>query len=559
MREWRLKLIFFFVVVFGLSIIARLYFLEVISGDYYRALAQGQQKTVKRISERGRIFFKGGQILATNKKGKYLFISPKEISDKETTAKEISEIVGLPEKEILKKTMEDNYFELIKKRLTLDEAEKLKKQKLKGVYLGDTIFRDYPQGLFASQVVGFLNDAGEGQYGVEGYYDQSLKGEKKIEGLKTPWGQLTSLINNNSNATDIWLTIDYPIQFKAEELLKKAKDDFDIRSGQIIVIEPNTGKILALANFPNFDPNKYEEYALAKKTVIFQNSAIQKLFEPGSCFKPITMAAALEEGKVTPETIYEDKGVVWLNGRPIYNFARKKWGKRTMTEVLEKSINTGAIFAERKLGNEEFLKYIKKFGILEATGIDLEGEVFSKNRRLAKGRDIDFATASFGQGIEMTPIQLVRAFCAIANGGKMVRPYVAERFSQNGKVFKTKPLIEAQEVISSKTAYQLTKMLVSVVENGFGKKAKIPGYYVAGKTGTSQIPFSALGINRKGYSNETWQSFIGFAPAYDPKFLILVKLDNPKSRSSEYSAVPIFHDLARYIIDYRQIPPDYQL
>ena len=552
-------MIFFFVVVFGLSIIARLYFLEVISGDYYRALAQGQQKTVKRISERGRIFFKGGQILATNKKGKYLFISPKEISDKETTAKEISEIVGLPEKEILKKTMEDNYFELIKKRLTLDEAEKLKKQKLKGVYLGDTIFRDYPQGLFASQVVGFLNDAGEGQYGVEGYYDQSLKGEKKIEGLKTPWGQLTSLINNNSNATDIWLTIDYPIQFKAEELLKKAKDDFDIRSGQIIVIEPNTGKILALANFPNFDPNKYEEYALAKKTVIFQNSAIQKLFEPGSCFKPITMAAALEEGKVTPETIYEDKGVVWLNGRPIYNFARKKWGKRTMTEVLEKSINTGAIFAERKLGNEEFLKYIKKFGILEATGIDLEGEVFSKNRRLAKGRDIDFATASFGQGIEMTPIQLVRAFCAIANGGKMVRPYVAERFSQNGKVFKTKPLIEAQEVISSKTAYQLTKMLVSVVENGFGKKAKIPGYYVAGKTGTSQIPFSVLGINRSGYSNETWQSFIGFAPAYDPKFLILVKLDNPKSRSSEYSAVPIFHDLARYIIDYRQIPPDYQL
>lgn len=552
-------MIFFFVVVFGLSIIARLYFLEVINGDYYRALAQGQQKTIKRMDERGRIFFKGGQILATNKKGNYLFISPKEISDKEATAKVISKILNIPEKEILKKTMEDNYFELIKKRLTLDEAEKLKKQELKGVHLGDAIFRDYPQGTLASQVVGFLNDAGEGQYGLEGYYNQSLKGEKKIEGLKTPWGQLTSLINNNSNATDIWLTIDYPIQFKAEELLKEAKDDFDIRSGQIIVIEPNTGKILALANFPNFDPNKYEEYALAKKIVIFQNSAIQKLFEPGSCFKPITMAAALEEGKVTPETTYEDKGVVWLNGRPIYNFARKKWGKRTMTEVLEKSINTGAIFAERKLGNEEFLKYIKKFGILEPTGIDLEGEVFSKNKRLVKGRDIDFATASFGQGIEMTPIQLVRAFCAIANGGKMVRPYVAEKFSQNGKVFKTKPLVKAQEVISSKTAYQLTKMLVSVVENGFGKKAKIPGYYVAGKTGTSQIPFSTLGVNRRGYSNETWQSFIGFAPAYDPKFLILVKLDNPKSRSSEYSAVPIFHDLAKYIIDYWQIPPDYQL
>lgn len=550
-------MIFFLVVAFGLALIARLCFLEVLNGGYYRALAQGQQRTIKRVNERGRIFFKGGQVLAINKRGNYLFISPKEISDKEETAKAISEIVNLPEEEVLEKVIKDNYFELIKKRLTTEEVEKLKKQKLKGVHFGDAVFRNYPQGTLASQVVGFLNDAGEGQYGLEGYYDQSLRGKRKVEGLKVPWGQLTSLLNNGSEAADIWLTIDYPIQFKAEELLKKAKENFDIRSGQIIVIEPNTGKILALANFPGFDPNKYKEYALAKKTVIFQNSAIQKLFEPGSTFKPITMAGALEEGKITPDTVYEDKGVVWLNGRPIYNFARKKWGKRTMTEVLEKSINTGAIFAERKLGDEEFLRYVKRFGILEPTGIDLEGEVFSKNRKLAKGRDIDFATASFGQGIEMTPIQLVRAFCAIANGGKMVKPYVGERFSQNGKVFKKKPLIEAEEVISSKTAYQLTKMLVSVVENGFGKKAKIPGYYIAGKTGTSQISFSALGINRKGYSNETWQSFIGFAPAFDPKFLIFVKLDNPKSRSSEYSAAPIFHDLAKYIIDYWEIPPDH--
>ena len=550
-------MIFFLIVAFGLALIARLYFLEVLNGGYYRALAQGQQRTIKRVNERGRIFFKGGQVLAINKRGSYLFISPKEISDKEAAAKAISEIVNLPEEEILEKVMKDNYFELVKKRLTPEEVEKLKKQELKGVHFGDAVFRNYPQGTLASQVAGFLNEAGEGQYGLEGYYDQSLRGERKVEGLKAPWGQLTSLLNSGSKAADIWLTIDYPIQFKAEELLKKAKEDFDIRSGQIIVIEPNTGKILALADFPGFDPNKYKEYALAKKTVIFQNSAIQKLFEPGSTFKPITMAGALEEGKITPDTVYEDKGVVWLNGRPIYNFARKKWGKRTMTEVLEKSINTGAIFAERKLGDEEFLRYVKRFGILEPTGIDLEGEVFSKNRKLARGRDIDFATASFGQGIEMTPIQLVRAFCAIANGGKMVKPYVAERFSQNGKVFKKKPLIEAEEVISSKTAYQLTKMLVSVVENGFGKKARIPGYYVAGKTGTSQISFSALGINRKGYSNETWQSFIGFAPAFDPKFLILVKLDSPKSRSSEYSAAPIFHDLAKYIIDYWEIPPDH--
>ena len=552
-------MIFFFIVVFGAALIGRLYFLEVKNGNYYRALAQGQQKVVKRTSERGRIFFKGGQLLATNEKGKYLFISPKEISDKEGTAKAISKIINLPEEEILDKAKKDNYFELIKKRLTPEEAEELKKQRLKGVHLGDAVFRDYPQGAFASQVVGFLNENDKGQYGLEGYYNQFLKGEKKVqEGLKTPWGQLASLTNDDSGGGDIWLTIDYPIQFKAEELLKKAKDDFDIDSGQIIVLEPKSGKILALANFPNFDSNKYKEYALDQKTAIFQNGAISKLFEPGSTFKPITMAGALEEGKITPETTYEDEGVVRLNGRFIHNFARRKWGKRTMTEVLEKSINTGAVFAERKLGNKEFLKYIKKFGVVEPTGVDLEGEVFSKNRKLNRGKDIDFATASFGQGIEMTPLQLVRAFSVIANGGRLVRPYVAEKFSQNGRVVETKPRIGTEEIISPKAAYQLTKMLVSVVENGFGKKAKIPGYYIAGKTGTSQVSFSALGINRKGYSDKTWQSFIGFAPAFDPRFLILVKLDSPKSRTSEYSAAPIFHDMAKYIVDYWQIPPDYQ-
>ena len=228
---------------------------------------------------------------------------------------------------------------------------------------------------------------------------------------------------------------------------------------------------------------------------------------------------------------------------------QRVWGKRTMTEVLEFSINTGAVFAERKLGHEKFLEYLEKFGIFEPTNIELAGEVFSRNTEFKKGYEVNFSTAAFGQGIEMTAMQVVRAFSAIANSGILVNPFIVEG-SQNEK--------RQKQVISSRTASQVTSMLISVVQSGFAKTAQIPGYHIAGKTGTAQISWSALGVAKSGYSDKTIQSFIGYAPAFDPRFLILVKLNNPATRTAEYSAVPIFRDLAKYIIDYYQIPPDYE-
>jgi len=215
-----------------------------------------------------------------------------------------------------------------------------------------------------------------------------------------------------------------------------------------------------------------------------------------------------------------------------------------MTEVLEKSINTGAVFAKNQIENSTFLNYIQNFGFFEKTGIDLP-EVFSENRELKNGREVNFATASFGQGIAITPIQLLRAYCAIANGGKLITPYLVENFHKEEN---------PRKILSQRTISQLTSMLVSVVENGFGKRAKISGYYIAGKTGTALQPK----FGEKGYSEKTWQTFVGFFPAYNPKIVILVKLDNPKVKTAEYSAVPIFHDLADYIIRLYQIPPDYE-
>ncbi len=272
------------------------------------------------------------------------------------------------------------------------------------------------------------------------------------------------------------------------------------------------------------------------------------------------MAAALEEGSITPQTTYQDPGTIKIGGWPISNYDNRKYpGNITMTQVLEKSINTGAVFAEQQLGNNDlFLGYIDQFGFFKPTGIDIQ-EIYSENSELKKGYDINFATASFGQGIGITPIQLIRAYAAIANDGKLVKPYIVEKIVRGENVLETQPrMIEEDSVISSKTSSQLAAMLISVVENGYAKSAKIPGYYVAGKTGTAQISYAALNIDKRGYSDKTWQSFMGFAPAFDPKFLILVKLDNPQTKTAEYSAVPLFHDLAKYIIDYYQIPPDYQ-
>ena len=554
---WRFNFVIFLIFLFGVVILSRLIYLQILQGPTYKALAKGQQEIFKPVlGVRGKILLHDRNnlvLLAANKDYKFCYLSPKEVKNSEEAAKKLSEILGLPYDFILGKAKnKESLFVVVKHRLTEEEVQRLKAINLSGVYLGNETLREYPLGSLAANVVGFLGGDGKGQYGVEGYWERTLAGKE---------GYLFSKNESHlpKEGSDLILTIDYNIQYQAEKLLEEAHKNLNIEGGQIIVMDPQTGKVIAMSSFPNFDPNKYREYAQENNFNVFQNGVIQKLFEPGSVFKPFTMAVALGQGKITPHTTYTDKGFVKIGGYTIYNYGMRKWGKRTMTEVLEKSINTGAVFAESQVSHNVFLNSIQRFGFFKKTGIGLQGEVFSNNEELKKGYEINFATASFGQGIEMTPINLARAFCAIANGGKLIKPYVVEEIKKDdGKAVEIKPEIINGSVISKKVASQLTAMLVSVVENGFAKRAQIPGYYVAGKTGTAQIPFSALNIDRRGYSNETWQSFIGFAPAFNPRFLILVKLDNPKTKAAGYSAVPIFQKLAKYIIDYWQIPPDYE-
>lgn len=526
----RQTLVFSFFILFGALIAGKLVSLQIVKGEYYKALAEGQSVQGKETrGDRGEIFLKNSEPLAINKDFSLVFAAGLKISDIEKTAKILSPVLSLAEDFVSEKLKKDTLYSPIKSRLSEEEIKNLQGLDLPGINLVREKSHYFPQETLASQTVGFLGADYRGQYGLEEYYDDVLSG-----------------------GSNLVLTIDYNIQFTAERLLEAAKKTVDIESGSILVLDPNSGKILAMASYPNFNPNDYREYAKTGDLGIFQNNITQKIFEPGSVFKPITMAAALEEGVITPQTTYTDEGILKIGGRTINNYDSRTYGEQTMTNVLEKSINTGAVFAERQLGHNLFLKYVEKFGFFSRTGVDLP-ESYSTNKEFKKGYEINYATAAFGQGIEITPIQLARAFSAIANGGKLVKPYLAEKIGGQ----KTEPEF-SKPVISSKAASQLTTMMTSVVENGFGKKAKVPGYYIAGKTGTAQVPFSALGINKSGYSDKTIQSFIGFFPAFSPRFLILVKLDNPKTKTAEYSALPVFHDLAEYVLRLYQIPPDYE-
>ena len=559
----RINIVIVIVFLIGGIVLSRLFYLQINQGEYYKAMAQGQQTSLAETQgERGEVTFKNGEILAMTEKEPYLFVSPEEIKDKEVTAQMLSEKTGKNMNTLLTLMQkEGSFYEVIEENIDKAKATEISSLGLAGVHIGYKTKRYYPSEKTASQIIGFINREGLGQYGLEGYYNNQMQGKTAVSKTeKNPWSFLFKLSEKESlNGSSLGLTIDYNIQFMAEKVLNESIQKYDAEGGEIIVMNPNTGAIIAMAQNPNFNPNNYQNASMES----FQNSCIQKLFEPGSIFKPVTMAMAINEKVVTPETVHDDKlGYKQFGTYKVYNYSEKIWGKVTMTEVLQGSINTGVMYAESLIGHEKFYNYLKSFGLFENTGVDLNGEVSSSNKELKKALDnrieVTFGNVSFGQGIGITPLQMIRAFSTIINGGKLMKPYVVETITTAGKEKKIEPTVIKENVISSETSSTIKNMLVNVVEKGFGHLAKISGYYIGGKTGTSQIPYSSLGINKSGYSDKTWQTFMGFAPAYDPQFIILVKLNNPTAtKTSEYSAVPTFHSLAKYIIDYWQIPPDY--
>jgi len=537
-------LIVFFSLLYS-SLIFKLYTLQIEERETYQAkaffyhLAAGMLNPV-----RGSIYFTDKNNVsmpaAINKEYSIIYANPNGIENVPEAAQILSEISGRDKNELVDilSKKDDPYEPIVKKATEIQvnkilEYKSIRKDLEKWFGVKYERSRLYPLGMIASHLLGFVSadESVGGAYGVEFYYNDRLKGKAGIsEGDK--------LVNPAEAGEDLKLTIDLNIQREAEKILSVLVEKYKAQGGTAIVQDPKTGKILAMSNIPTFNPNSYGESEVGA----FLNPATQAVYEPGSIFKIITMAAGLDAGKITPDTTYVDTGSLTLNGKTIKNWDLKAHGKITMTQVIEGSVNTGAVFAESTLGHDLFYSYLVKFGLKEKTNVDLPGEIVGSLRPLeVDKRDINFATASFGQGISVTPIGLLKTMSAVANHGVMMKPYV--------NVEKEPEMIG--RVITEKASKEVIGMMVNAVNKA--EIAKIRGYNIAGKTGTAQVPDFKYG----GYTDEVINTYIGFAPAYDPKFIILLKMDKPLGAPlAGLTIVPAFRDLAQFILNYYNIPPD---
>lgn len=436
--------------------------------------------------------------------------------------------------------------------------------KVPGFSYALTNFRFYPEKNIGANLLGFTSYEDQyqhGKYGLEGFFDQDLFGS--VGSVRSERGAGGLVIVNNRQSNDkvngdsLVLTIDRAAQFTACSKLEESVKKHGADGGSVIIVDPKTGAILAMCSMPDFDPNNYN---LVDDISVYNNPAIFDQYEPGSVFKAITMAAALDQGKVTPETTYVDKGQVMIKGwpKPIRNSDFESFGGHgttNMVQVLENSLNTGAIFAMESIGVKKFSEYVRAFGFGEKTGIELEGEAAGNISNIVGGnvKEVEAATASFGQGITTTPLQMVMSYAAIANGGELLKPYIVkEIIKPNGERSVTTPA-PARRVISERTASLLTGMLINVVEKGHSKLMQAPGYYVAGKTGTAQVASSVS----KGYSGAYIHTFIGYAPAQSSSFVILTKINNPKgAKYAESTAVPLARDISQFLLNHWQIKKD---
>ncbi len=435
---------------------------------------------------------------------------------------------------------------------------------VKGFSYNITNYRYYPEKNSGAHVLGFASYEDEeqrGKYGLEGFFDEDLFGA--FGNVRSERGAGGLVIVNDRQSTNqvdgksLVLTIDRSAQFTACQKLNEAVEKHGADGGSVIIVDPKTGAILAMCSAPDFDPN---DYRLVKDISVYNNPVVFDQYEPGSVFKAITMAAALDQDKITPQTTYVDKGQIMIKGwpKPIKNSDFETAGGHgvtNMVSVLEKSLNTGAIFAMEQVGSKKFSEYVRAFGFGEKTGIELEGESKGDISSITGGlvKEVSAATASFGQGISVTPLQMVMSFAAIANGGELLKPYIVKEIINPDGERTVTTKAPPRRVISERTASLLTGMLVNVVENGHSQGLKTPGYYIAGKTGTAQVASSVT----KGYSDAYNHTFVGYAPAENPSFVILTKINNPKdARYAESTAVPLARDITQFLLNQWEIKKD---
>ncbi|MFA5769989.1 MAG: penicillin-binding protein 2 [Patescibacteria group bacterium] len=548
----KIKFIFLLFIAFYLAIIVRLFFLQVI---YSPANKGAYLKTNKLYPIRGRIYDQKNQSLVLNQNSYQLYIEPKKVDDKDKLLHLLSESLEVEEASISAKLDMSKYWVAIAGGLTQEQKDKIDKLNLKGTGFDYQTKRFYPEASLSAHVIGFLgkNDQAEdvGHLGLEGFYDRDLRGlpgfvetERDILGRPILIGIQQRV--EAENGRDLILTIDKNVQEISKKRLLEGLDKYQAKKGCVITADPKTMAILALVCLPDYDLEKY--YLFNEN--FYKNLAISDLYEPGSVFKPLIVAAALEEKKIKPNDTYNETGQVAVGEYNIKTWNDKYEGKISITRILEKSSNVGMVYIGEKLGNKNIYNYLKKYGFGQNTGIDLEGESSGYLKPANNWYSIDYSTVTFGQGIAITPIQMIRAFASIINGGYLMKPYLVQKIVSDNKVTEIKPKIE-RRILSQMTSDIIKKMLVSTVENAEAKWDRPKGFAIGGKTGTAQVPIKGIYD-----ASKTIASFIGFAPAAEPKFLTFVVLYEPKSSQwGSETAAPLFFEIAKDLIVYYGISP----
>ena len=564
---FRSRFILAFILLFSAILIAKLFWVQVIHGKTYSETADRQYATPSTdIYERGTIYFEskdGGLVsAATQISGFKIAINPKKITDVENTYQQLLKIVSFDHDGFTAKAEKKNdSYEEVADRLSKEQADAVSKLKLAGVSIFKEKWRFYPGENLASHTLGFVGYKGDelgGRYGLERQYDAVLARSTDnpyINFFAEVFSDLhKTLFENQTPEGDIITTVEPQVQSFLEKKLTEVKDKYQVDSIGGIIMNPKDGSIYALGAKPDFDPNNFSQ---VQDVSVLANPLVEHVLEFGSVVKPLVMASALDAGVLTADTTYDDKGVVTVEKHQIFNFDKKGRGPGTsMQEVLNQSLNTGMVFVEQKLGKEKLRDYLLSFGINDKTGIDLPNETSGLVSGILKSpREIEYANAAFGQGIALTPVELIRALASLGNGGNLVVPHVVKKIKYDDGTSKVIEYKTTPTKISKATGQEITRMLVTVMDKAIkGGLGKLDHFTVAVKTGTAQV---ADNVNGGYYTDRHNHSFFGYFPAYDPKFIIFLYAVNPKG--VPYAATTWtdpFLEITKFLLNYYNVPPD---
>ena len=565
LSSFNLRIRFVIVCIFLVAVIllGRLFFVQVIHKNSYSDRADRQYVTpIGNVFSRGSIFFSGKDnsliTAATVTTGFKVAMVPKEIENPEDVYQKLSLYMKMDKETFISKTSKaDDPYEEIATKLTKEQANEIDSLKIKGIYIYKDNWRFYPDDNLASQTLGFVGYKDNilvGQYGIERFYNSTLsKSEDSsyVNFFAEVFSNIKDTISNTVKG-DVVTTIEPQVEYNLESELSGAYTKWNADQAGGIIMNPKTGEIYAMVGIPDFDPNNFGSVTDADT---FRNPLVENVYEFGSVIKPLVMSGALDAGVVTPETKYMDNGFVVVDKKTINNFDKKGRGVATMQDVLNQSLNTGMVFVEGKLGHDKFRTYMKSYGIGEKTGIDLPNETHGLISGLDSPRNIEYANASFGQGIALTPVEAVRAFSILANGGNMVTPHIVKNIKyENGLSKDINYSYTKENIIKKSTTDTITQMLIHVFESYDGGIHKFTNHSIATKTGTAQV---AIPGGKGYYTDRHMHSFFGYFPAYDPQFLVFLFLENPKGvKYASQTLIPPFVDLTKFIINYYNVPPD---